>query len=500
MRASLNRLFISAITMVVAVIGTLAIPALATAVPARAPVVIRSPARGADAAALNIVKEQHVSLAQAEIRLSWQRAVPSLSTALSRQLPGAALGGIWIAPNDGDRVKVGVVGADRRIQATVMQAVGAAGLSAATDIVPVRYSARQVVAADAWLGSQLNKLARASRGPIHLDVSYRMDLNRVQLGVAGRNLTAAEGALVTRAKARYGDLVQVVAQPSGSSVGTPLSSLACTYPSGGGANPYCFPPLRGGNTIVTPASSTQHGGYCTGGFLASDRTTGQYYLFTAGHCAAEAGTGTWYTEFPDHTVHAIGTVHNYIFGFSGDMAILNINNPNGWMLPQGWVNAQGQNSTTNQQYPIYSAQYSTQGARICSTGEATGYLQCGTVVSLGQYICELTASGCTVVANTGEASFCMQQGDSGGPVFASNQAFGLSIFQNTYTVGLNFYCGTAYQGIIGAENAMNANIVLANNRPSPWPTALQATGVQGGVKLTGRTTRLTRPPGSSLTV
>jgi hypothetical protein len=26
--------------------------------------------------------------------------------------------------------------------------------------------------------------------------------------------------------------------------------------------------------------------------------------------------------------------------------------------------------------------------------------------------------------------------------------------------------------------------VLANNRPSPWPTGLQAVGVQGGVKLT----------------
>jgi streptogrisin C len=482
MRARLNRLVIAAIMMVAAVIGTLAIPALATAVPARAPVVIRSPARGADAAALNIVKEQHVSLAQAEIRLSWQRSVPSLNTALSRQLPAAAFGGLWIAPNDGDRVKVGVVGADRRIQATVMRAVSAAGLSAATDIVPVRYSARQVVAADAWLASQLDKLAHASSGPIHLDVSYRMDLNRVQLGVAGRSLTAAEQALVTRAKARYGDLLQVVAQPSGSSVGT---SLDCTYSPGTPAYPRCFPPLRGGVTIFTNPSSTQHGGTCTGAFLASDRTTGQLYQFTAGHCAVNSGTGTWWTYFKDGTQHAIGTVHNYIFGPAGDMAILNINNPSGWMLPQGWVNVMaGSNTTLNERYPITSAQYSTQGARICETGAISGTI-CGTVAQLGQSIpeCEPGGINCVEVNNLGLASFCGNSGDSGAPVFASHQAFGLVVALKANIYG-QCVGGTYYQGIIGAENAMNANIVLANNRPSPWPTGLQAVGVQDGVQLT----------------
>ena len=227
----------------------------------------------------------------------------------------------------------------------------------------------------------------------HLDVGYRMDLNTVELGVAGRSsLTAAEQALVTRAKARYGDLVRVVAQPSGTRRALRLV-LDCTYPSGGGVNPYCFPPLRGGISIGTYPSSTQPGGSCTGGFVATDRTTGQYYLFTAGHCAVFSGTGNWWTYFPDATQHTIGTMHSYYLGSAGDMAILNINNPNGWMLPQGWVNAQGQNSTTNQEYPITSAQYSTQGARVCESGGATGYLICGTVLQLGQStpVCESPA-------------------------------------------------------------------------------------------------------------
>ena len=481
----LNRSVAVAIVAIIGAIGVAVTPlTLTSTTEAAAPtasVVTTAPAQQVDPAARAIASQQHVSLAQAEIRLSWQRAVPSLNTALSRQLPASAFGGIWIAPNDGDRVKVGVVGADRSIQAVIIRAAGAAGLSAATDIVPVRYSAGQVVAADAWLGIQLDKLARASSAPIHLDLSYRMDLNRVELGVAGGRLTAAERALVTRAKARYGDLVEVVAQPSGSSVGAPLD---CAYSLSSPAYPRCSPPLRGGITIFTSPSSTQPGGTCTGGFLASDRTNGQLYQFTAGHCAVESGTGTWSTYFADGSQHAIGTVHNYILGPAGDMAILNINNPNGWMLPQGWVYVTpGSNTTLNERYPITSAQYSTQGARICETGAISGTI-CGTVVQLGVAVCEPVGFPCTEVNNLGEASFCAGSGDSGAPVFASNQAFGLTVFHNNYRSGLNFPCGTAYQGIIGAANAMNVNIVLANNRPSPWPTGLQAAGVQGGVKLT----------------
>jgi hypothetical protein len=67
-------------------------------------------------------------------------------------------------------------------------------------------------------------------------------------------------------------------------------------------------------------------------------------------------------------------------------------------------------------------------------------------------------------------------------VFASNQAFGLVVaVKQVQGVCLS---GTYYEGIIGAASAMNVNIVLANNRPSPWPTGLQAAGVQGGVQLT----------------
>jgi hypothetical protein len=426
---------------VAAIVGALTLVApIAGANGAVARAVPTNSARGADPAALNIVAQQHVTLAQAEIRLSWQRAVPALTVALRRQLSADTFGGIWIAPNDGDRVKIGVVGLNPRARATMTRAVRVAGLAPATDLVPVRYSARQLVRADAWLGAQLVKLARRSTGPIHLDAGYRMDLNRVELGVAGHNLTAAERAFVARAKARYGDLVRVVSEPGG----TEATPTGCTYP-------YCFPPLRGGIDINAPDGLH----FCTGSFIASSRTDGKLYEFTAGHCAALYGAGTWLTQFPDGSTHAVGPVHHYVFGSSGDEAILTINNPTGWQLPQGWVyvTANPGVTTLNQEYPISSAQYSTQGARVCKSGAGYGETTCGVVTKLGVTVNEAG----TYVEHLGEANFCTKPGDSGAPVFASHQAFGL-----LSAVSDKNSCDSFYQGIIGAENAMNVNIVLAH--------------------------------------
>jgi hypothetical protein len=336
------------------------------------------------------------------------------------------------------------------------------------------------VLADGWLGTQLDKLSRHNAGPIDLSSDYRTDLNRVQLDVAGHDLAAGERALVASAKARYGDMIQMVAQPAGSSVGVPLD---CTHP-------YCYPPLRGGINITNPgsASSLYFGASCTGSFIAASRTDGKLYEFTAGHCAGEglySWTGTWYTKFPDGSTHAVGPVSNYVYGNSGDEAILTINNPNGWMLPQGWVyvTAGSSGTTLNERYPITSAQYSTLNQRICTTGAASGSTTCGVVTALGvnhQFCATLPTASCTTVNNLGQTNMCQTEGDSGAPLYAGNQAFGLLSGQwDAHTP-----CTTLYQGIISAENAMNVNIVLANNRPSPWPTGLQAVGVQGGVKLT----------------
>jgi streptogrisin C len=453
----LNRPVIVMIMMAIAIIGVFAAPAaLAPTINGAAPpasTVAASPARTADPAAISIAAQQHVTLAQAEIRLSWQQAVPSLDTALSSELPAAIFGGIWIALNNGDRVTIGAVSLDPRTRATVTTAVRAAGLSGAADLVQVRYGLGQLMAADDWLGTQLDTFSRLNAAAIHLSADYRTDLNRVQLIVAGHNLTTGERALVTAAKARYGGLIQVVPQPSGSSAGV---SLACTYP-------YCSPPLRGGISI-TNTNSQGFGHQCTGAFIAASRTDGKLYQFTAGHCVSQGiwlWNGTWSTKFPDGSTHAIGPVHNYVFGNGGDEAILAINNPSGWQLPQGWVYVTaGTDTTVNQQYPISSAQYSTLNQRSCTTGASSGSTTCGVVTALGvmhTFCATLPTPSCATVNNLGQTNICSTEGDSGGPLYADHQAFGLLSGEwNAYTP-----CITLYQGIISAEKAMNVNIVLA---------------------------------------
>lgn len=447
--------------MAVAIIGALVAPITLTlktgATASTASAVVTSSAQQADPAARAIASQQHVTLAEAETRLSWQQAVPSLNTALSSQLPAAIFGGIWIATNDSDRVKVGVVDLTPHNRAVVMQAARSVGLSGATDPVPVKYSLDQLVSADTWLASQLDELSPRKADAIHLDAGYRTDLNRVQLSVAGQNLTAAERSLVSRAKTRYGDLIQVVAQPAGTAVGTTVDCVRTPAPPGQPLPAqYCYPPLRGGIEISTINTSQSQQVFCTGGFIASSRIDGKLYEFTAGHCAFYGGTGNWVTEFPDNTMHVIGTEHHYVFGTGGDMAILNINNPTGWQLPQGWVYVlAGTNTTLNERYPISSAQYSTVGARICETGVASGS-KCGTVLGLGysELECDQNGNNCVRVNNLGEDSIASAEGDSGGPVYAANQAFGLvsAISGNV----------TFYQGIRGASDALNVNIVLAH--------------------------------------
>jgi hypothetical protein len=198
---------------------------------------------------------------------------------------------------------------------------------------------------------------------------------------------------------------------------------------------------------------------------ASSRTDGTLYLFTAGHCAVEVPNGAtnrWATGFANLTGHVIGTMHHYIWGPSGDEAILNINNPSGWELPQGWVAVMaGSNTTLNEEYPISSAQYSTQGARVCESGEASGSI-CGTVEALGVSWCYgPKGQKCAQVNNLGEASFCGNPDDSGAPVFAAHQAFGMVVALQTNIYG-NCAGGTFYQGIVGASDAMNVNVVPAH--------------------------------------
>jgi hypothetical protein len=51
-------------------------------------------------------------------------------------------------------------------------------------------------------------------------------------------------------------------------------------------------------------------------------------------------------------------------------------------------------------------------------------------------------------------NYCSMGGDSGGPVYASNTAYGIH-------QGGASLCGSVYQGIVAAQNGMNVDVILA---------------------------------------
>jgi hypothetical protein len=397
---------------------------------------------------VSMMADEKITFAEAQRRLNWQDQAPALAAELQDRL-GEAFGGVWINPSTG-RVKVGIVGSEASVRDQAGATIRQLGLAGATDLVKVRHPFSQLEAANSWLGSRLAQFAAGARGPLGSEL--RPDLNVVELQLPNdTSLTAAERAVVGEARVRYGDALLPVR-------GSPSVQAASSESSGAQAQAaddckfnsqhisICNPPLRAGIGIYY---APQGGHLCTGGFPAVSRTDGKYYLFTAGHCFAGGKTGSWITLFADGSTHVIGSAHNFIFDKRGDMGILNVNNPTGWN-PQPAVYVTGTTFTPRDTlYSITGDSLSVWGQWICKTGAITG-TTCGYVVALGFK----GSVGGVEVDNLGVATFCSQEGDSGGPVFTSHKAYGLVSATPNAAIG----CQTYYQGIRAAENAMNVNV------------------------------------------
>lgn len=386
--------------------------------------------------------EQNISLAEAEKRLGWQEHATNLKTRTRASLGTARFGGLWIDPDDSDRLKVGVVGATATDRTTVANVATAEGVADAVDMVGVRYSEAQLQSAMDWISDRLASVNKKARWPLQLAHSVRANRLRLDLPRKG-TLTSVQQVLRGRLRSRYGDMLQ-----AGTYEGRPVGDQ-CQFP-------YCYPPLRAGIRVWAPV-----GGYCTNGFLARSKTDNKLYAFTAGHCPWAGGVGSvtdpWYTWFYEGGAdHGLGPAHNGFWNRDGDMGIIRVINEAGWN-PRAWVYVGASSDTTrNPEYPIRSDDYSQEGQRICHTGVTTG-TDCGEVLDLG-YTATYSVTSITgavrteTVTGLGRTSYCHADGDSGGPVYASNKAFGIHVG------GPDGVCVGWYQGIKEAETDMRVNV------------------------------------------
>lgn len=389
-----------------------------------------------DPAVASLAAERGIPIAEAEKRIGWQTRAPELESALAGALGAKAFGGVWIGADD-DRIKVGVVGtaASSASSASSARAVATSlKLGDAVDTTPVRYSVAALKSANATLGASLAKVNADAAWP--LEVGYDPSANTVQLGLPPKDgtLTAAQEAFVKDARTRLGGMLRTYSYTERA------TADGCTFP-------YCDPPLRAG-VRYNPSG-------CTLAFMGRRRSDNKFVAFTAGHCVSGAGATVHSSRFADGlTFKSLGVTGANQWGSGGDMALVEIDDPNGWQV-RNWVNvgASGSNggvsgSVAKQDYPINGDSESVFGMRICRTGVGSG-TSCGKVNGLGV---TLTYGGITV-NDLGRATYCRAGGDSGGPVYAENVAYGIHVAGSATCTGY-------YQGIHGAENALGADVSL----------------------------------------
>lgn len=227
---------------------------------------------------------------------------------------------------------------------------------------------------------------------------------------------------------------------------------SCTYENGK-VWLHCAPPLRGGVTVEENSYS------CTDGFLGYYPSNGQVqYVLTAGHCTkgntlGENGT-TWYAVPPGEKSRAIGPAWNWKIGENGDFGLIKIRSSSYWspVWPGDFVvdTRPGGLGWENQMEKIVADD--SPGLYNCHTGESSKTV-CGEVLSVHNSFCYEGGEGCP--GNMTEDSFSSLKGDSGGPVWGNNWAFGIDD-SATSSGSPSYFSELEY--ILPAEGGLNISL------------------------------------------
>ena len=391
-------------------------------------------------AAAYYAERHHLDVDEALQRLAIQDAAAGIEDDLTRLL-GAEFAGIWYDAADRGRLKVGVTDAARGQVAAIERLLQQYGVDADADLVSVRFSEDQIIALQARVREQLLDLVRAG----HVATAYDTRVNSVVLTALAR-LPNDEEARVQRVAAMSGVELRRTQAPS---LLATLASCNITY---------CDAPLRGGRQI---AGST---GACTAAFMARGRTNpNQRFVMTAGHCNIFGGP-SWSARDEANVWHGIGS--NAVTQFSGapglDAGVIAVSGTSFWASPDPapLVVVKGSDQTTyNPNYPIKADSKSSMGQVLCRTGQKTG-THCAEVSGLGADHSVLAPDGNSyVLLNMGELDMCAAiPGDSGGPIYKNSRAYGIFSSSIAYPP---FTCMEIYQGVRGAENAMNVDVLVS---------------------------------------
>lgn len=393
-------------------------------------------------------RERHgVELDEAYRRLAIQDRASGIEDELERVL-GAQYAGIWFDPNDHGRLKIGMTKAAIPGEKDVRAALDRLSLSPDSDLVAVRFTEAELERQVAAMSKALSRLLDGGR----VTTGYSTQMNRVTL-TAVSNLSAEETRQVEQVGREHGAIVDRVNVPT---LRGQLQSCGVRK---------CNKPFRGGREIIAYNLGVAH--RCTAAFIARHRVSTKWLVMTAGHCLTSANFASWWSEVehpmpgePTYSGRKLGPTDGWVFpGTDAGVIAIAAGFEQSWLVPPApmpWVVVKGSGQTTyNPEYPIKKDGKSSLGSIKCITGRDTG-THCGQVVLLGfSGSVEGMGGNSATVHNMGVIAACVgKKGDSGGPVYKTNTAYG--IYLGTLPIGDG--CFEVYQGIRGAENALNVDV------------------------------------------
>lgn len=365
---------------------------------------------------------------QAHLNFSLNDAVAALDEAARKMYP-STYAGIWRQNADGQPVRLAFTSSADSSARDVISSTG----FPRPDLVVAQSVSRSLIELEGLKNNITAAFNRGTYPAVLSSVAVDPAGNRVRVGV-----TESQSTVAATLSLLHGDSVMVEQEAPFHFAGSCQNRTTCT--------PNEF---RGTMQLIGA-----DGHSCSAGFPTYNG------VITAGHCFDEGVTSV-------HSGLRVGVVERRAFGGQVDGEWIAFGFPTPWR-GWPWIIA-----GSDFEYDIVN-RLSTEnvGDFVCRDGVTSGY-QCGSIVSIGTVnISEEDGSGARQLTDQRIVQACALPGDSGGPVFSSAGARGITSGSNFTRDGQNrpacFRNGMerfTYSNIVLIENAVGRRVQTTYPEP-----------------------------------